>query len=74
MSVVIKDSKGTIKVLCKGADSILQPLLKKTKENQEIDQISQDFLEAYANEGLRTLMLVEKTMSAQDYDRWNEKY
>jgi phospholipid-transporting ATPase len=33
MSVVIKDSRGVIRCLCKGADSILYPLLKKTKEN-----------------------------------------
>lgn len=30
MSVVIKDSKGQIKCLCKGADSILFPLLKNS--------------------------------------------
>jgi magnesium-transporting ATPase (P-type) len=36
MSVVVKDPKGTIKVLCKGADSILQPLLsRRTRENIE---------------------------------------
>lgn len=41
MSVVVKDLQlGTIKVLCKGADSILQPLLKKTRDNIELDELT----------------------------------
>lgn len=31
-------------------------------------------LEAYANEGLRTLLLVEKTLSEKEYNKWNSKY
>lgn len=61
MTVVVKDSKGTIKVLCKGADSILFPLLaKRNKENLANEHITNQFLEEYAKEGLRTLLLVEK--------------
>lgn len=39
MTVVVKDPKGTIKVLSKGADSILFPLLnqRKSKEALEIE-------------------------------------
>ena len=33
MSVIVRNEKGVIKCLCKGADSILFPLLKNTKEN-----------------------------------------
>ena len=61
MTVVVKDPKGTIKVLCKGADSILFPLLgKRTKEALAIENQTNMFLEEYAKEGLRTLLLVEK--------------
>jgi magnesium-transporting ATPase (P-type) len=61
MTVVVKDSKGTIKVLCKGADSILFPLLgKRNKESKLIEERTNQFLEEYAKEGLRTLLLVEK--------------
>jgi magnesium-transporting ATPase (P-type) len=64
MTVVVKDPKGVIKVLCKGADSILFPLLgKRTRESMEIEAQTNHFLEDYAKEGLRTLLLVEKTMS-----------
>ena len=63
MSVVVRDPKGQIKVLCKGADSILLPLLsKRSRENIEIENITTEFLEDYAKEGLRTLLLVEKVM------------
>ena len=61
MTVVVKDPKGAIKVLCKGADSILFPLLaKRNKENQASEHITNQYLEEYAKEGLRTLLLVEK--------------
>jgi phospholipid-transporting ATPase len=64
MTVVLQDPKGQIKVLCKGADSILYPLcLRKTKEQIEIESKTNAFLEDYAKEGLRTLLLCEKTMS-----------
>lgn len=33
MTVIVKDEEGTIYVLCKGADSILFPLLRNTDEN-----------------------------------------
>jgi magnesium-transporting ATPase (P-type) len=28
----------------------------------------------YANNGLRTLFLAERTLSRKEYDAWNEKY
>jgi len=64
MTVVVQDPKGIIKVLCKGADSVLYPLcVKKTNEQIQIENKTNAFLEEYAKEGLRTLLLVEKTMS-----------
>ena len=51
-------------MLCKGADSILQPLLNKNnRDNIEIEKITNQFLEDYATDGLRTLLLVEKVIS-----------
>lgn len=38
MTVVVKDNKGTIRVMCKGADSILYPLLKRSREGREIEE------------------------------------
>jgi magnesium-transporting ATPase (P-type) len=60
MTVVVRDPKGVVHVFCKGADSILYPLLKKTKEGRETERVTNAFLEDYSKEGLRTLLLVEK--------------
>jgi len=61
MTVVVRDPEGIVRVFCKGADSILFPLLaKKNKESAEIENKTNQFLEDYAKEGLRTLLLVEK--------------
>lgn len=67
MTVVVRDPKGIIRVFSKGADSILFPLLKKTREGREIEHKTNQFLEDYAKEGLRTLLLVEKIMSEAEY-------
>lgn len=64
MTVVIKDPKGIIKVICKGADSILKPLMiKENKINDEIWAVTDEYLESYAKEGLRTLLICEKTLT-----------
>ena len=59
MTVVVRDPKGTVKVLSKGADSILLPLLKK-RTSAQLKKVTENFLDQYAKEGLRTLLLVEK--------------
>ncbi len=75
MTVVAEDPKGQIRVFCKGADSILYPLCqKRTREQIEIETCTNQFLEEYAKDGLRTLLLVEKIMSRSDYDAWNKKF
>ncbi len=63
MSVIVRDPKGVIKMICKGADSVLFPLLsEKSKENEELKNVTNNYLEDYAKEGLRTLLIVEKTI------------
>ena len=59
-----------IKVLCKGADSIIKKRLKTKDTLEEVD----DYLEDYAEDGLRTLLLAEKTISEEEYEKWQEKY
>lgn len=70
MTVIIRMPNDEIKVLCKGADSIIEKRLKY-KENMSI---TNDYLEEYANEGLRTLLLAEKTISETEYEEWLAKY
>ena len=70
MTVVVRDSESNeIKVLCKGADSVLLPLLKDndSKKVRELVDATYRHMETFAKEGLRTLLFVEKTISEEDY-------
>lgn len=60
MSVIVRTPDNRIKVFCKGADSIILPLLTKSAENVKE---TTDFLEEYSREGLRTLLVAEKEIS-----------
>lgn len=60
MSIILKTPENKIKLYCKGADSIIIPLLKKDCPN--LDKTTK-YLEKYAKEGLRTLIIAEKEIS-----------
>ena len=63
MTVVVKDQNGVIKVMCKGADSVIQARLRDDETNQELIKYAEQHLENYAKCGLRTLLLAEKVIS-----------
>lgn len=76
MSVIVQEQQGEGKIMCytKGADSIIAPLLKQDMKNQEDLKETDTFLQKYAEEGLRTLLLSQKELSQAEYDDWNKKY
>ena len=74
MTVIVKAPHGEIKVLCKGADSVMTSLLADSWENQEIKANTMEHLYEYANEGLRTIMICERTISQSFYRSWVYKY
>jgi magnesium-transporting ATPase (P-type) len=49
--------------MCKGADSIIQKRLKEDEENNDLLKYTEQHLENYAKNGLRTLLLAEKIIS-----------
>ena len=55
MTSVYRDPQGEIIVYTKGADSVLFPLCAPDQE--QIQNKTQEFMDLYANEGLRTLLL-----------------
>ena len=57
--------------MCKGADSIILPLLHKDAKN--IDSTIK-MLEKFSKEGLRTLLIAEKEISDDEYNAWNIRY
>ena len=58
-------------MLCKGADSIIE---KRLKPNSDLLQRTQGFLDNYAKQGLRTLLIASKEISEGQYMTWSAKY
>lgn len=73
MSVVVKFPNGELWLLTKGADNMIYPLLSSQNDPQMLkDTLSH--LEAYAEDGLRTLTIARKRLDTEMYTKWSEKY
>ena len=70
MTIVAKMPDNKIKVLCKGADSILRPRLI----NSNIMNNTWQHLEKYATEGLRTLIIGYKEIKDSEFKAWKSLY
>lgn len=76
MSLIVKNYQtGYIELLSKGADSIMEKLLRagNATEQKQLQQC-QDYIDAYSREGLRTLMLTKKSIGSYEYAAWNKKW
>ena len=72
MTVVIERNDGKIICMTKGADSHILPRLKAGQEN--LIKKTNSFIDSYANEGLRTLILAQKEVDPAFYEKWNKDY
>lgn len=70
MSVIVEDQDGTIKLICKGADSIIAERLSKESLESSIYRKTQKVVDKYANEGLRTLFVAERIIPRDEFDQW----
>lgn len=70
MSVIVKMPDGQIALLCKGADSVIEPRLVK----DDTIQTTSNILEKYADEGLRTLLIAQKNISNEEYRDWHSEF
>ena len=62
--------------MCKGADSILLPLIKDA-ELPHIEQLinqTEGYMDTFAKEGLRTLLIIERIMDEDEYAAWSAEY
>jgi magnesium-transporting ATPase (P-type) len=73
MSVIIRDERGTITLLCKGADSVISKLLSDNNEFGLFNKIN-GYLEEFGRKGLRTLMIARKIISKEEYKRFYKTY
>lgn len=72
MSVITRDYKGRLVIWCKGADTVILPRLRAGQD--ELRNTTMQHIEAYANEGLRTLLFARRPLKATAYEAWSERY
>lgn len=71
MSVVIRSVDGKIKIITKGADSVIT---RRITSSKVIEQQTLHALEEFGKKGLRTLMLAEREVSEAEYKQFSSKY
>ncbi|KAH9329629.1 hypothetical protein KI387_001737 [Taxus chinensis] len=84
MSVIVQCPDNTLKLLVKGADSSMLAIIDKSSnidssidvEVHSTDLISstESHLQEYSSQGLRTLVLGARDLSAAEYEDWHRRY
>ncbi|XP_039172644.1 putative phospholipid-transporting ATPase 9 isoform X2 [Eucalyptus grandis] len=72
MSVVVRDEKGKILLLCKGADSVMFGRL--SEDSNDYKESTWKHVDEYAHAGLRTLILAYRELNEEEYHKFNEKF
>uniref|UniRef100_A0A8C3U3W0 Phospholipid-transporting ATPase n=1 Tax=Catharus ustulatus TaxID=91951 RepID=A0A8C3U3W0_CATUS len=71
MSVIVRESSGSIKLYCKGADTVIYQRLHPRSLKREA---TEEALDVFANETLRTLCLCYRDISQDEFEVWNKKF
>ncbi|KAM7346678.1 ATPase phospholipid transporting 8B isoform 3-T3 [Cochliomyia hominivorax] len=71
MSVILRRGDN-IFLYCKGADSVIYDRLSSSQH--DIKARTQDHLNKFAGEGLRTLVLAERHLSSDFYEDWSKRH
>ncbi|CAM9108152.1 unnamed protein product [Ectocarpus sp. 8 AP-2014] len=75
MSVIVRTEDGTIKIICKGADTTMLPRLRTDfpGAKKSIDETVRH-MDIYAREGLRTLVVAQAELDPVAFAKWEESY
>lgn len=73
-SVILETPEKKIILYTKGADSIIEKRMSEKLNDSKIKKKTWDYLEKYANIGLRTLILAKREIPRALYDTWASKY
>ncbi|XP_061400062.1 probable phospholipid-transporting ATPase IM isoform X2 [Musca vetustissima] len=71
MSVILRQGD-RIFLYCKGADSVIYDRLSSSQH--EMKARTQDHLNKFAGEGLRTLVLAERRLTSEFYEGWSKRH
>ncbi|KAL3471806.1 hypothetical protein BJX99DRAFT_236853 [Aspergillus californicus] len=73
MSAIVRMPDRSIRLFCKGADSIIYSRLAPGKQ-QELRKETAQQLEMFAREGLRTLCVADRRLSEEEYRTWSKEH
>jgi phospholipid-transporting ATPase len=71
MSTIVKDENGKIICYSKGADNIMEKIVKPDCPNLKF---TFDNINTFAMDGLRTLVIAYKDLTEEEYTKWNQNY
>ncbi|TMW57079.1 hypothetical protein Poli38472_003004 [Pythium oligandrum] len=71
MSVIVRDPEGRVKVICKGADSVI---LDRCEEFLSPRKVTMDHVTRFAGEGFRILLFAERSLDERFYDEWERRF
>jgi len=72
MSVVLKELRSSnYLLLCKGADQVIFPLMRS---DQALRSLVEDHLHLFAMEGLRTLVMCQRSIAPEEFLHWHKRW
>ncbi|KFP25746.1 putative phospholipid-transporting ATPase IC, partial [Colius striatus] len=71
MSVIVRESDGHVRLYCKGADTVIYERLHARNPKREA---TEEALDVFASETLRTLCLCYRDISHDEFEAWNKKF
>lgn len=76
MSVIVKMPDGKLKLLCKGADTVMYERLRQTTDQRVLQMRNKTLqdMELFASEGLRTLVIAEADVDEEFFEGWVTRY
>eukprot|EP00759_Apiculatamorpha_spiralis_P037992 PhF_6_TR37527/c1_g1_i2/m.55513/K14802/DRS2, ATP8A; phospholipid-transporting ATPase len=74
MSVIVRDPRKRLMLLCKGADTVVYDRLRRDPANKAVHDATLGLLTKFAAEGLRTLVLAVSYLDEITYKTWSKKY
>ena len=76
MSVVVEFPDGTVKLITKGADNVIK---KRASGDAKVNsasmwQATEAHLTEFSKQGLRVMLLAQKTLTAEEINKWGKAY
>ena len=72
MSVIIRDIDHKIKIITKGADTVI--IARADPNDQEMNKVTYQHVEQYSIEGLRCLMVAVAVIEEENFQNWSKHY